>query len=159
MRKSMSLVAVASALLVAAPAAHAQAPGTLSSSGIAEGTVKPENRNSETSIREAVAAARTQALPGAIANAKARAQELATAAGVKLGALVALTDAGSSQPYYFSPYGYGTFGIDKYCGQVPNYRTVTRDGKRRRVRVKGTHRVCRVPNRIVVTATVTYAIS
>lgn len=158
MPKSMALAALTAALAVGAPAAHAQTPGTLSASGVAEGSVKPEDRDSETSIREAVAAARAQALPAAIANAKTRAQELATAAGVTLGALVALSDSGG-QSGYFQPYAYGTFGPDRYCGQVPNYRTVTRNGQRRRVRVKGTHRVCRVPSRIYATATVTFAIS
>jgi uncharacterized protein YggE len=160
MPKSMSLMAIAFGLLLAAPAAQAQTPSTLTASGFAEARVKPENRKSETSIREAVAAARAEALPEAIANAKTRAQELATAGGVTLGALVSLSDVGA-QPYSFSPYGYGygTFGYDKYCGQVANTKTVIRDGRRRRVRVKGTHRVCRVPARISAVASVTFAIS
>jgi uncharacterized protein YggE len=158
MSKFMPLIAVAFGLLLAAPAAQAQTPSTLSATGSAPGKVTPEDRKSETSIREAVQAARAAALPLAIADAKARAQELATAGGVTLGALVALSDSGG-QPNYFGPYVNGTFGYNKYCGQVARYRTVTRDGKRRRVRIKGTRRVCRFPSQIFATATVTYAIS
>ena len=158
MPKSLSLVALGVALLVGAPAAQAQTPATLSASGVGEASVKPENRNSEASIREAVTAARAQALPKAVTKAKANALALASAAGVTLGALVAISDA-ASQPNYYSPYGYGTFGVDRYCGRVANFKTVTRDGRRRRVRVKGTHRVCRVPPRIYASATVTFAIS
>lgn len=158
MPKSMSLMAAAFTLLLAAPAAQAQTPSTLSATGVAQTKVEPEDRNSETSIREAVQAARTKALPLAITDAKGRAQDLATAGGVTLGALVALSDTGG-QGGYFGPFAYGTFGYNKYCGQVARYRTVTRDGKRRRVRIKGTRRVCRFPSQIYVTATVTYAIS
>lgn len=158
MPRILPFVAVAVAMSVGAPAAQAQTPATLSASGVAEASVKPENRNSEASIREAVNAARAQALPKAVVKAKANALSLATAAGVTLGALVSITDA-SSQPNYFPPFGYGTFGLDRYCGQVANFKTVVRDGKRRRVRVKGTHRVCRVPARIYASATVTFAIS
>ncbi len=157
MPKSMSLVLVAFALLLAAPTAHAQTPGTLSASGLAQAEVKPENRKSETSIREAVRAARAQALPLAIAEAKRRAQELATAAGVTLGALVSISEGG--QNGFYLPYQFGSFGYDKYCGQVANYKTVRRNGRRVRVRVKGTHRVCRVPREVYATATVTFAIS
>lgn len=157
MRKSMSLAAVAVGMLLAVPAAQAQAPSTLSASGIAQAGVKPENRNSNTLIRAAVQAARAKALPLAIADAKRRAQELATAAGVTLGVLVGLSDAGQSG--YFGPYGYGSFGPDRYCGRVANYKTVRRNGRRVRVRVKGTHRVCRVPREVYASATVTFAIS
>ena len=159
MTKSVSLVTVAFALLATAPAAHAQTPSTLSATGLAQADVKPENRNSETSIRAAVKAARGQALPLAIADGKRRAQELATAAGVTLGALVALSDSGGQNGYYYGPYVNGTFGYDKYCGQVANTKTVTRNGRRVRVRVKGTHRVCRVPREVFATTTVTFAIS
>lgn len=159
MSKSMSLVAVAGALLLAAPAAHAQAPATLSSSGAAQADVKPENRRSERSIRAAVAAARAEALPKAITAAKARAQELATAAGVTLGAVVAISDAAPQSGFYYPPYGYGTFGVDKYCGNVARYKTVRRNGRVRRVRIPGTRRVCRVPREITATATVTFAIA
>ena len=158
MSKSMSLVAVAFALLLTAPVAQAQTPSTLSSTGVGQADVKPEDRKSEASIREALRAARAEALPIAIADAKRKAQELATAAGVTLGAMVALSDSAGPGTFY-GPYSYGSFGYDKYCGRVPNYRTVTRDGRRRRVRVKGTHRVCRFPSTIVASATLTFAIS
>jgi len=158
MSKSTSLAAVAFVFLLAAPSANAQAPNTLSATGVAQADIKPENRKSETSIRAAVQAARAQALPLAIADGKRRARELATAAGVTLGALVALSDSGQNG-FYGSPYGFGTFGYDKYCGKVPNYKTVTRNGRRVRVRVKGTHRVCRVPRELFATATVTFAIA
>ena len=49
-----SLAAVACAFAFAAPTAHAQTPSTLSSTGVAQADVEPDNRNSETSIRAAV---------------------------------------------------------------------------------------------------------
>ena len=68
-----------------------------------------------------------------------------------LGALFALSDSGQSG-FYGSPYSFGTMGYDKYCGKVANSKTVTRNGRRVRVRVKGTHRVCRVPREVYATA-------
>lgn len=156
MRMSMSLAAVAAGMLLTVPAAQAQAPATLSATGVAQADVKPENRNSETSIRAAVKAARAEALPLAIADAKRRAQELATAAGVTLGPLVGLSDSGQSGVY--TPYTYGSFGFDKFCGRVANYKTVRRNGRRVRVRVKGTRRVCRVPREVYASATVSFTI-
>ncbi|MDA0182069.1 SIMPL domain-containing protein [Solirubrobacter phytolaccae] len=157
MPKSMTLVAVVGLLLLAAPAAQAQAPATLSATGLAQEPVTPEDNKSETSIREALEAARAKALPRAITDAKRRAQELATAGSVTLGTLVGITDGGQASA--FGPYVYGSFGPNKYCGNVANYKTVTRNGRRQRVRVKGTHRVCRYPRQVYASATVTFTIS
>ena len=157
MPKTLSLVALAGALLLAAPAAQAQTPATLSATGLAQEKVTPEDAKSETSIREALEAARAKALPRAITDAKRRAQELATAGGVTLGTLVVITDGGQANA--FGPYVYGAFGPNRYCGNVANYKTVTRNGRRQRVRVKGTHRVCRFPRQIYATAGVTFTVA
>ncbi len=49
-------------------------------------------------------------------------------------------------------------GRTVYCGNVANYKTVTRNGRRQRVRVKGTHRVCRYPRQVYAGAGVTFTI-
>ena len=139
----IALLAVGLLLLVPA-AASAQTPATLTASGVGEADVSPADRNDEASIRAAVEAANAKALPLAIADARTRAAALATAAGVTLGPLVAISDSGQPNygPFYLSR---GTFGNGRFCGQVRNTRVVVRDGRRRRVRAPGTHRVCRVP--------------
>jgi uncharacterized protein YggE len=156
--RAASITAVALAAMIAPSAASAQQPATLTASGSAQ--VKPDldNRKSEASIRQAVELAETEALPKAIAEARDRANKLAAAAGVKLGALVSISDApAAGYPIFY--YGqYGTFGNGKFCGQVRNTKFVVRDGRRRRVATKGTHKVCRVPPQVQASASITFAI-
>jgi uncharacterized protein DUF541 len=154
----VSLSLILASGLAAAPA-HAQQPTTtLTANGLGEAKPEPENRKSDRSIREAVAAANAKALPDAMANARAHAAELAAAAGVTLGPLVAIADApNNGYPFFYGQNG--TFGNGHYCGQVRNTRTVVRNGVRRRVAAKGTHRVCRVPAEVYASVALTFSVS
>ena len=155
--RSASIAAVALVALIVPSAASAQQPATLTASGTAQVKPEPDNRKSDASIRQAVEAAETEALPKAIAEAREHANKLAAAAGVKLGALVSISDSPApGYPYYYGQYG--TFGNGKFCGQVRNTKFVVRDGRRRRVVTKGTHKVCRVPPQVQASASVTFAI-
>jgi hypothetical protein len=120
----------------------------------------PGDRGSEASIRKAVAAAYAKALPLAVADARADAGELAAAAGVKLGTLLSVAEpSAAGYPFGFSPEN-GTFGNGRFCGNVRRFRTIVRrDGSRRRVPLKGTRRVCRVPANVSATVSLSYAIA
>jgi hypothetical protein len=159
-KRPVGLLTVGAAVLAVAvlPApARAQAPATtLTASGLAQVVPKPEDRQSETSIRAAVEAAEAAALPKAVVDAKTHALALAAAAGLTLGPLLSIADAPpNSFPYYYS---FGTFPNGRFCGTVRKTRIVVRDGKRRRVSA-GTRRVCRVPPQIVSSVQLTYAIT
>jgi hypothetical protein len=144
-------------LLLTAPAAGAQQ--TITSTGVAQVRPEPQDRRSNASIRAAVEQAEEQALPRAIANARIHAAELAQAAGVTLGPLLSISDA----PQFGYPFGYpgqtGTFGNGRFCGRVPRFRTVVRNGVRRRVRAPGTRRVCRVPPQVSASVSLTFAVA
>jgi uncharacterized protein YggE len=142
-----------------AVSAPAPAVRTLVAAGIGTATVTPKDRNSNASIVAAVAAAQAKALPAAVTDARRQAQALATATGVTLGALVSVSNQGST-PGYYGPYFYGgSFGPDKYCGTV---RTLiyTRDaqGRRHSTGKFRTHRTCRVPGNVQRTVQLTYAL-
>ena len=154
MSKLAPLAAVIAALLVPG-VAHAQTappPQTLTANGTGEADVTPADADDEASIRAAVDAANAEALPLAIADARKNAAALAAAAGVTLGPMVSIQGGGSY------PFG-GSFGPGKFCGDVPNRKTVVRNGRRRSVRVKGTHRVCRVPREIYSSVQLTFSIT
>jgi uncharacterized protein YggE len=151
----LSLIALTA--LAAAPAQAQQPATTLTANGLGEADVKPENRKSDASIRKAVEEANAKALPDAMAKARAHAAELAAAAGVTLGPLIAIADNPNNGYTFFGQQG--TFGNGHYCGQVRNTRTVVRNGVRRRVAAKGTHRVCRVPREVYATVALTFSVS
>jgi hypothetical protein len=148
-------VATAAVFGVVASTAAAQAPPTITATGAATAKPDPSNRKSDTSIREAVEAANAEALPKAIAEAREHAAELATAAGMRLGPLLSISDAPNAG--YPFVYAFGAFGNGKFCGQVRNTHTVVRNGVRRRVAGKGTHKVCRVPATVVASVSLTFA--
>jgi len=161
-RLDLPLLTAAAVLACAAPAAAQQAPApvpapsTVTAIGTAQVTPAPEDRNDNASIRRAVEAARTEAVPAALKAARRRAVDLAFASGLNVGQ--ALTVAETPSPY-FGPYPQeqGTFGPGRFCGNVPRYRIQRSESGRivRRTRI-GTRRVCRIP-RVVVSVTVTYA--
>jgi Protein of unknown function (DUF541) len=163
MRWQIGLAAVAAAVMLVGTA-EAQAPPakSVTTIGIGTASVKPKDRKSNTSIKEAVEAADTAARPKAIASARERATELAQAAGLTLGGITSVSEA-SSFPYY-GPFGapyalQGTFGPGKYCGTVRSSH-LKRDSKGNVRRVLGKrHRVCRFPSTINVSLTVTFAAS
>jgi uncharacterized protein YggE len=156
-RSRCLLVASTVALLLAA-SAHAQTPGperTIQATGVASAKVKaPSDRTHEAPIRAAVEAAEEKALPRAVAEARSKATDLARLSGLTLGAIVAISDTGSS-PY--GPFFYGTFGPDRFCGTVrtPIFKR-GKDGKRHRVGTRTRH-TCRVPPTVTSTVTVTFA--
>ena len=138
-------------------AAQAQEGAQPTVQAVGTGSVKPApvNKKRQDSIAAAVAKAREKALPKAIADARLRAQQLAAAAGLTLGALVTVSDEPGTSP--FSPWGQdGTFGPGRFCGLVrsPKYRTV--NGKRRRAGMR-TRRTCRVPNEVERSVRLTFA--
>jgi hypothetical protein len=150
---------VASTVAVLLPAsAHAQTPGpdrTIQATGVASVKVKaPSDRTHEAPIRAAVEAAEEKALPRAVAEARSKATDLAKLSGLTLGAIVSISDSGSS-PY--GPFFYGTFGPDRFCGTIrtPVFKR-GKDGKRHRVGTRTRH-TCRVPPTVTSTISVTFA--
>lgn len=132
-------------------------PGTVSAIGSASVKPTPENKTSNASILAAVREARRLVIPRAAGDARSRAALLATAGGLKLGALISIEDTAPS-PFFGSSYGQdGTFGPGKFCGFVTRYRTTrTPSGALRRTRTGRTRR-CRIPNQVTATVTVTFA--
>jgi hypothetical protein len=150
---------VASTVAVMLPAsAHAQTPGpdrTVEATGVASVKVKaPSDRTHEAPIRAAVEAAEEKALPRAVVEARSKATDLAKLSGLTLGAIVSISDTGTS-PY--GPFFYGTFGPDRFCGttRTPVYKR-GKDGKRHRVGTRTRH-TCRVPSTVTSTVSVTFA--
>jgi hypothetical protein len=150
---------VASTVAVLLPAAaHAQTPApdrTVQATGVASVKVKaPSDRTHEAPIRAAVEAAEEKALPRAVTEARSKATELAKLSGLTLGAVVSISDSGTS-PY--GPFFYGTFGPDRFCGTIrtPVFKR-GKDGKRHRVGTRTRH-TCRVPPTVTSTITVTFA--
>jgi hypothetical protein len=156
-RSRCLLVASTVALLLPA-SALAQTPGpdrTIEATGVASVKVKaPSDRTHEAPIRAAVEAAEEKALPRAVAEARSKVTELAKLSGMTLGAIVSISDSGSS-PY--GPFFYGTFGPDRFCGTIrtPIFKR-GKDGKRHRVATRTRH-TCRVPPTVTSTVTVTFA--
>jgi hypothetical protein len=164
MRWQIGLGTVAAAAVLAVPAAEAQAPPakSVTTIGIGTASVKPADRKSNASIKEAVDAADDAARPKAIASAKERATELAQASGLTLGGITSVSEA--SQFPYYGPFGppyalQGTFGPGKFCGTTRSSH-LKRDKNGNVHRVLGKrHRVCRFPSTINVQLTVTFAAS
>jgi hypothetical protein len=152
---SLSLIAL---VVAAAPAVAQQPTTTLTANGLGEAKPTPENRKSDASIREAVKEANAKALPEAMDNARAHAAELAAAAGVTLGPLISISD-NPNNGYGFFFQQNGTFGNGHFCGQVRNTKTVVRNGVRRRVAAKGTHRACRIPGEVYATVSLTFSVT
>jgi uncharacterized protein YggE len=149
-----ALAALALGTAVAPAAAQAPAPGTITASGVGVARVNQQVERTQTAIAAAVERARDRAVPAAVSRAGGQARRIAAATGLTLGAVVAVAEPGT--PFgFFGPDG--TFGPGRYCGTVPRFRTVVRDGRRRRVRV-GARRTCRVPREVVTSLSVTYAL-
>jgi Protein of unknown function (DUF541) len=158
MSRSRCLLVASSivALLPASAAAQQPAGRTVAATGVASVKVNaPSDRTHEAPIRAAVEAAEAKALPRALADARAKAADLAKLSGLTLGGIESISDATAS-PY--GPFGfYGTFGPDRFCGTL---RTSVfkrgKDGKRHRVGSRTRH-TCRVPPTVTSTLTVTFA--
>jgi hypothetical protein len=163
MSRSLVVLPVLAAGLVAGipGVASGQAPAPspeITAIGRASVEPRPVDRRSEASIAKAVRDAQAASVPLALADGRARAQRLAAAAGLTLGALKTISDV---PPSPFGPYGdgygaEGTFGPGRYCGTVNRYRTRRLSGGRfRRVRI-GSRRVCRVPRQITGTVSISF---
>lgn len=147
--------------LAAAPSALAQPTTTepsVTATGVGEVRPEPADRRSNDSIRAAVERARTAAIPKAVADARRRAVEYGVATGLRVGAVISVAEP-SPGPWFY-PGGQGSFGPGRFCGRVPRYRTQrSADGRIvRRTRI-GMRRTCRVPSRVTVAVSVTYAAS
>ena len=144
---TVAAAAVATPAAAQAPVAPSPQPHTITVTGRAQVKPEPGNPRNNASITKAVRDARSEAVPLAIANGRARAAELSRLSGLALGALVAIAEAGPGAPFFFGPYGGedGTFGPGQYCGTVrrPIFR-VDAQGRRRVVR-RVSRRQCRVP--------------
>jgi hypothetical protein len=160
--RGLGVVLAVSALIPAA--AIADSGGTVTATGTGRAPVTPTNRMDDAAIRAAVSAARRRAIPAAIADARSKGSDYAGAAGLLLGAIQSVSDAGvGNAPPFDFPAGPAPFliavgpgGIANYCGiaRQPIYRQV---GRRRQVVRFVTHKACYVPPSATVTLTVTYA--
>lgn len=157
MSRSRCLLVASSilALLPASAAAQQPAGRTVAATGVASVKVKaPSDRTHEAPIRAAVEAAEEKALPRALADARAKAADLAKLSGLTLGGIESISDAAAS-PY--GPFFYGSFGPDRFCGTIRvGVFKRGKDGKRHRVGSRTRH-TCRVPATVTSTLTVTFA--
>ena len=119
--------------------------------------ITPKDRTHEGPIHAAVEAAEAKALPRAIADARAKAAELARLSGLTLGAdRVDLRRAGVALRAVIG--FYSRFGPDRFCGTVRTavFKTDKTTGKRVRVGTRSRH-ICQIPPTVVSTVTVTFA--
>ena len=159
-----TLAAVASATLIAAPAASGQAPAptrTITSTGTGRVTVDRDVAKNSKAIGAAVEAARERAVRLAIANAREEATRLAAAGGLALGPLVAVSEPVPS-PFFGGPASYGsegTFGPGKFCGTIRTpIRRRTAGGRLRTVGTRSRFG-CRIPPEANVSISATFAVS
>jgi hypothetical protein len=160
-----TLAAGATAVLLLAPSASAQAPATANTiTAIAAGRVAVDRDVAQNSkaIGAAVEAARDRAVRQAVGNAREEAARVAAAGGVTLGALVAVAEV-QPNPFFGGQIGGayggdGTFGPGKFCGTI---RTAVRrrdaSGRLRTVRTRA-HFGCRIPGEVVQNVSATFAI-
>jgi uncharacterized protein YggE len=159
---SRSVVSLVVAAAAAAPSALADTTPpakSVTATGTGSVKVKPANRHSNASIAAAEAAAQKAAVPLAIDDAKQNAQLYASAAGLTLGSIVAVTDVNPGGPFY-PPFGDqgGPFGPGKYCGTIRRPVKPIPPGpvSPRRLKFKKLHR-CFVPSPATETLTVTWS--
>jgi Protein of unknown function (DUF541) len=161
-----TLAAGATAFLLLAPSASAQAPAPTANTitAIAAGRVAVDRDVAQNSkaIGAAVEAARDRAVRRAIANAREEAARMAAAGGLTLGALVTVAEV-QPNPFFGGQIGGayggdGTFGPGKFCGTI---RTAVRrrdaSGRLRTVRTR-TRFGCRIPGEVVQNVSATFAV-
>lgn len=152
--RSLVLVPVVAALVVAAPATADQSQ-SVTATGTAQVKVVPKDRRSNSSIEAAVEAARTAGIPAALKDAHGYAVKYAHAAGLTLGAIEAVSDAANGA-FGYGPGFYGPFGPNQFCGTVRRPIVKTVGGKKKVVGTKKLHR-CFVPPSVATVLTVTYS--
>ena len=157
--RTFAVAAVVAFAAVSAPALAATTAGSVTATGTAQVRVKPKNRHNQQSIKAAVDAAKHAGIKQAINDAKEYAEQYASAAGLTLGPIVAVSDVVSS----FGPYGplgigsfLGPFGPGRFCGTLrqPVFKVVK--GRHKLVRFKKVHR-CFVPSFETTALAVTYS--
>jgi hypothetical protein len=159
--RRLCLLASLAICVLSASTAQAQSPAperTVAATGAASvKVIAPKDRTHEEPIHAAVEAAEAKALPRAIAEARAKATELARLSGLTLGPIVAISDAQASQYGPFIGF-YSRFGPDRFCGTVRQsvFKRSKTTGKRVRVGSRSRH-ICQIPPTVVSSVTVTFA--
>jgi hypothetical protein len=152
-RGLIALAAVLAALLVVDSALGDGSPSvTATSTGVV--TVRPRDRHSEKSIEAAVEAAQDAAIPIAVRNARSRALAYAHAAGLTLGPVISVSDAGGG---FYAGGPWGPFGPTQFCGrgvQPPQPPFIGFGVASKRTHVKH----CFVPPFETATLTIVYAV-
>lgn len=156
-RGSLLVVSIVTLLILASPAVADQAK-SITATGSSQVRVVPKNRNSNSSIRAAVDAARRAGIAGALSEAREYASDYAQAAGLTLGAVISVSDAQANGAIYYGPgQFFGPFGPNQFCGKVPQ-RVARVVAGQRKVRVRRVRR-CFVPPFEVTTLTATFSAS
>jgi hypothetical protein len=119
------------------PANRGYPPPGVTVIGFATVPVAASNKNTEVEIRRAVERADERARPRAFNDARGRAEELAAIAGMRVGAVWAVSQD-PNVPYPGSGVNQGTFGGNSFCGMM-----------------RGRHG-CRAPREVTVYLTVTF---
>jgi hypothetical protein len=132
-----------------------QPANTVIAVGYGRAAVDAPRRQTDRTVDRAVVAARTEAMPAAIAAARREAAALGQATGLRPGAVVAVR-RDVSPPGYWNAED-GNFGPGKWCGRIyTGRRTVRRaDGTIRRV--SRFRDGCKVPKDVAVRLSVTFA--
>jgi hypothetical protein len=131
------------------------AVNTVVSTASAQSAVVAPDRPSNATIERAVRAARTRALPGAVAAARTEADALAAAAGLRAGAIVGIRR--DSSPLGYWDQDSGRFGPGVWCGRVYGPRRVVRRADGTTKRVSRFHHGCPVPKTTSIRVTLTFA--
>jgi hypothetical protein len=164
--RSIALALAAGAILSAGAVALASGgpppvdrgypPPGVTAVGVGTVDVAATNRDSEARIRRAVRLATDRARPRAIADAKRKAQQIAAAAGMRLGAIWAAGQE-PNVPYWGTGVEQGTFGGNRYCGRARVHVGYRINSAGRRVRRYALRHTCRAPREATVYLTVTFA--
>lgn len=165
-RTQVTLTAAAAAVIAAAGIALASggpppvqpadpAVNTVVSTASGQAKVVVPARKTDATIERAVRAARLRAMVPAISAARAEATALASAAGLRTGAIVGIRR--DSSPLGYWDQDAGRFGPGKWCGRVYGGRRLVRraDGTTRRV--ARFHHGCPVPKTASLRVTLTFA--
>ena len=165
-RTHVTLTAAAAAVIAAAGIALASggpppvqpadpAANTVVSTGSAQARVVTPARKTDATIERAVRAARLRAMAPAISAARAEGAALASAAGLRAGAIIGIRR--DSSPLGYWDQDAGRFGPGKWCGRVYGAAKRVRraDGTTRRV--ARFHHGCPVPKNASLRVTLTFA--
>ena len=164
--RSIALALAAGAILSAGAVALASGgqppvdrgypPPGVTAIGAASVRVEASDEDSEARIRRAVESANAKARPRAFADARRKAEAIAAAAGVRLGAVWSVAQD-PKITYFGGGVDQGTFGGNDFCGQRrrPAGFRITSDG--RRVRRFVLRHSCDAPREVDIYLSVTFA--